>query len=272
MFYKTLNFIFISLLLTIPSITSLSTNASKLKLKNMDSESSMPPVLNQNSEEKEKKYETVNEDELSKLISYYADLSKKYPEQFFMIILSSVEDIFPFDIQGLKKLVNVYKYNIKTKPDQHFSQIYLIRKGSLLENQKLNYETDQTQLYIQYLLGKYPLIDMKKITKEPTKEINKKVLLSTSTSTEQNGFEENGIKEVKEPKEVPEPKQPTQGKSTKRLIRFIWAILLVLLFSLSLFFLVKYSIDWATNGKTEINKTREEKLKEVTEVIFSKDF
>ena len=58
-------------------------------------------------------------------------------------------------------------------------------------------------------------------------------------------------------------------QTTNRLIQFLWALLLVFLFSLFCFFFVKYSVDWATTSKTELNRQNDMKLREITEQINS---
>ena len=61
-------------------------------------------------------------------------------------------------------------------------------------------------------------------------------------------------------------------KKENRLTRFIWSFLMVLVFSISIFFFVKYSIDWATASKTELNKMKDQKLREITDILLSKEF
>ena len=47
---------------------------------------------------------------------------------------------------------------------------------------------------------------------------------------------------------------------------------MVLVFSISIFLFVKYSIDWATASKTELNKMKDQKLREITDILLSKEF
>ena len=47
---------------------------------------------------------------------------------------------------------------------------------------------------------------------------------------------------------------------------------MVLIFSLAVFFFVKFSIDWATASKTELNKLKDQKLREITDALITKEF
>lgn len=56
-----------------------------------------------------------------------------------------------------------------------------------------------------------------------------------------------------------------------RLLRFLWSFLLVILFVIAVFLIVKNSVDWATSGRGEINKFNEQKMKKVLEAL-NKEF
>ena len=58
-----------------------------------------------------------------------------------------------------------------------------------------------------------------------------------------------------------------KNSKTNRLLRFILSFLLVLIFVIAVFILVKNSVDWATSGRGEINKFYEQKKKQILEMI-----
>lgn len=59
-------------------------------------------------------------------------------------------------------------------------------------------------------------------------------------------------------------------ESDHRISRLLWSLVIVLIVSLSIFFLVKYSIDWATSSKTEINKQKDQRLRDIAEFLTVK--
>jgi hypothetical protein len=59
-------------------------------------------------------------------------------------------------------------------------------------------------------------------------------------------------------------------QETNRLVRFIWAFLIVMLSSVGCFLCVKGSIDWATNSQTELNKMKDAQLRAISEEINAK--
>ncbi len=56
-------------------------------------------------------------------------------------------------------------------------------------------------------------------------------------------------------------------KQKNRLTRFIWALLFVILFTVGLFFIVKSSVDWATRSKGELNKLKDQRMREITDLL-----
>ena len=52
-----------------------------------------------------------------------------------------------------------------------------------------------------------------------------------------------------------------------RLSRFIWAFILVIIFTVGLFFIVKNSVDWANMSRGELNKMKDQRMREITELL-----
>lgn len=233
------NFAFFCLILSLNSITSL-TNKSKKK----EPQQQQPKTLEQ------KEYAKIGERRIWKALDTYIYLSTKFPLQYFLLILSTEENKFPFDLPAIEGKLNVYKFNLHTYSKLHYIQVYLIHEGEIYEEKKFKVDSDEFEEYEKYILNKYKLQQQAK-----KHTLNFKSFLSTRA--------------VKDEEKDDDTKSENKHK---RLIRFIWAIFLVIIFSLALFFLVKYSIDWATSGKNEINKMKEQKFREVTEIIFNKDF
>ena len=53
-------------------------------------------------------------------------------------------------------------------------------------------------------------------------------------------------------------------------MRLFWSMLIVVLSSLICFLLVKYSIDWATISKSELNKLRDAQFRAISDEIHEK--
>ena len=52
-----------------------------------------------------------------------------------------------------------------------------------------------------------------------------------------------------------------------RLSRFIWALIFVIIFTVGLFFIVKNSVDWANMSRGELNKMKDQRMREITELL-----
>ena len=52
-----------------------------------------------------------------------------------------------------------------------------------------------------------------------------------------------------------------------RLSRFIWAFIFVIIFTVGLFFIVKNSVDWANMSRGELNKMKDQRMREITELL-----
>lgn len=258
------NLTFFFLLLSNYSITSISTNIRRKKPQNQLTKLTQDAKM-----QKINNFKAYTPDEIMRIVNNYLRLSKMIPLQYFLVMVTA-EDEFPIDFEPIQKYLNVYKYHVNTLTGQKYLELILIQNGQFIESKKMEISSDEIEEYSKYLIEKYKF---KKASNEKQSDANKlnspnenlyKSFLSKNSSKKQN---------QKQEKEEPNLKQTEKKENKyKRLYRFLWAFLLVIIFSIALFFLVKYSIDWATSGKNEINKQKEQKFREVTEVIFNKDF
>ena len=58
-----------------------------------------------------------------------------------------------------------------------------------------------------------------------------------------------------------------QDNKKNRLSRFIWALIFVIIFTVGLFFIVKNSVDWANMSRGELNKMKDQRMREITELL-----
>ena len=56
-------------------------------------------------------------------------------------------------------------------------------------------------------------------------------------------------------------------KTINRLSRFLWSLLLVIIVTIIVFFFIKSSIDWATSSRQELNKLKDQRMRDVTEIL-----
>ena len=56
-------------------------------------------------------------------------------------------------------------------------------------------------------------------------------------------------------------------KKINRLSRFLWSLLLVIIVTIIVFFFIKSSIDWATSSRQELNKLKDQRMRDVTEIL-----
>jgi len=56
-------------------------------------------------------------------------------------------------------------------------------------------------------------------------------------------------------------------KKINRLSRFLWSLLLVIIVTVVVFFFIKSSIDWATSSRQELNKLKDQRMRDVTEIL-----
>jgi predicted PurR-regulated permease PerM len=56
-------------------------------------------------------------------------------------------------------------------------------------------------------------------------------------------------------------------KKINRLSRFLWSLLLVIIVTVIVFFFIKSSIDWATSSRQELNKLKDQRMRDVTEIL-----
>lgn len=250
----TFNFTFFCLLLYFNSISTLTTN-NKIKPVSTNQPQQFTNLKKQVAQINNKlninQYEQISINRVDNVVDSFSFLSKKYPLQYFLIIFSTDNHNFPFNLKPIKAKLNVYKYYLLPDTNENydnnqFTEIYLIQDGQIKEKSKKSFGSGKFGEYSNYLIQTYNL------DQEEVKPILPfKSFLSTGEDIEEKD-------EVK-------PK----GEKNKRLIRFLFSLVLVVIFIIGLFFLVKYSIDWATSGKNEINKLREQKLREVTEKYFN---
>ena len=78
---------------------------------------------------------------------------------------------------------------------------------------------------------------------------NKSVLIETKN------FLSNKFKKIKIEKKI------------NRLSRFLWSLLLVIIVTIIVFFFIKSSIDWATSSRQELNKLKDQRMRDVTEIL-----
>lgn len=263
------NILFLSILILLNTFCSVQSTKNHIRGMSLQSNKSEDPeikqkVVSNNKSIPSKKYIKIKEKGMDGVLKSFYNISKKYPNQYFMIIFSTEDGQFPIDFLSKKTKFNVYRYNVKS--DSHFNHIYVIKNGKPEEDKKIDINSKENKNYSDFLQKKYQLRraemqDDNSSSEDGSEKLKMKRTISLLGLKDSNEEQSNEVDEKGEKK----------GKD-KRLIRFIWAIFLVLIFSISLFFLVKSSIDWATNGKNEINKAKEQKLREVTEVIFNKDF
>ena len=59
----------------------------------------------------------------------------------------------------------------------------------------------------------------------------------------------------------------SKNNKKNRLSRFIWALIFVIIFTVGLFFIVKNSVDWANMSRGELNKMKDQRMREITELL-----
>lgn len=94
--------------------------------------------------------------------------------------------------------------------------------------------------------------------------IKKKLLRQSSLTTSFNEIKSSIDNTTKISNKIDRP------TNDQRISRLLWSLLIVLIVSIAIFFLVKYSIDWATSSKTEINKQKEQRLRDIAEFLTTK--
>lgn len=219
------------------------------------------------------------------LISLATDLSLNNTNKYYFLIFTN-------SISSLKKLNNKFEneepevfpklfdlkfYCNKIDNDKSSSvHLIIINNGQIIEDKKFRTVTDE---YINYIFKKLNLkeeiakeIEKYKKTQSPSPKVREKNTNSNVSFIEKKkGKKKNRFVQISS-KTKKFYAYIFAEKKENRLTRFIWSFLMVLIFSISIFFFVKYSIDWATASKTELNKMKDLKLREITDIILTKEF
>ena len=155
--------------------------------------------------------------------------------------------------------------------DETKVQVVVIKNGVVLENKKFPQITDE---YISYVLDRFDLNDKIQLLLDQADQtlhafdVNNNKQQQKKASFIQKTHKRETTKAI-----VNEHIEEEKGnRKENRLTRFIIALFLMIIFSLAIFFIVKYSIDWATSSRRELNQLKEKKLREVTDLLLNKEF
>lgn len=210
-------------------------------------------------------------DDKKNIIASAALISKENKDKvYFLFFTEFYSSLKPFydsidDLLMFKPYFEFQLYYSKNKTENkpEISEIIVIKDGVISENKKINKFNEEL---ITFLFDKYDL----------NKDIQRIIEKANSTASE---FSKN-VTEVeidenillqKAQKAKSRRAQHSEGNKSNRLTRFVWAFLLMIIVSIAIFFLVKYSIDWATSSRNELNKLKDQKLKEVTDFLLTKE-
>ena len=162
----------------------------------------------------------------------------------------------------------------KIDKDETKVQVVVIKNGVVLENKKFPHITDE---YITYILDRFDLNDkIQSLLEQADQTLHAfDVNVDNNKNKEQKkaSFIQTTNKRETTKAIVNEHIEEAKGnRKENRLTRFIIALFLMIIFSLAIFFIVKYSIDWATSSRRELNQLKEKKLREVTDLLLNKEF
>lgn len=153
-------------------------------------------------------------------------------------------------------------------------QVVVVKNGVVLENKKLPQITDE---YISYILDRFELNDKIQLLLDQAHQTLHAFGATNNNNQQQQqnkaSFIQKSHKRQTTKAIVNEHIEDERGnRKENRLTRFIIALFLMIIFSLAIFFIVKYSIDWATSSRRELNQLKEKKLREVTDLLLNKEF
>lgn len=268
------NLCFLILLIQFGSISLMKTSYSKF-----------PVFVQKNKKESRCDGYYSSTERVRSLISATTNLSLNNTSKYYFLIftnsfssLKNVNNKFEneaFDV--FSKLFDFKFYCSKIENDKSTTvHVLIINNGQIIEDKRLSIITDE---YINYIFQKFNLKEEIAKEIEKFKQALSAVMPQQETDSSNVSFIEKKKKEKKKNRFVQISSKSKKfysyifaEKKENRLTRFIWSFLMVLVFSISIFFFVKYSIDWATASKTELNKMKDQKLREITDILLSKEF
>lgn len=259
------NICFLILLIQSSSIASLKTQTPKFSSFIQKQSIQISGDFNSTKEVRDILSATIGESIDHKDTYYFIFLAKSL-ESFKKInqkFKSTLFDVF-------NNIIDLKYYQDKTKGHNSFVHIIIINAGTIIEDKKVKAVNDE---FFSFILNKY------NIKNKIQAAISKANETLTSVIEAKNDTDPESIQNVslieKKKNLFVQKKQivlAEKKENNNRLTRFIWALLMVLIFSIAVFFFVKYSIDWATASKTELNKLKDQKLREITDALITKEF
>ena len=261
------NICFLILLIQLSSISSLKTQSAKSSSFLQKQSTSFETTAEFNSTKK-----------LRTIVASTIDESQEHKETFYFIVIAKSLEAFKkinkkfkptlFDV--FNNIIDIKYIHDKTEGQNAFVHIMIIKDGTVIEDKKVKVVNDE---FFSFILNKY------NIKTKIEAAITKANETLASVIEEKNDTDPEDVQNVslieKKRKLFVQKKQTVLAEkkdNNNRLTRFIWASLMVLIFSIAVFFFVKYSIDWATASKTELNKLKDQKLREITDALITKEF
>lgn len=261
------NICFLILLIQSSSIASLKTQTPKFSsfIQKQSTSIQISGDFNSTKEVRDILSATIGESIDHKDTYYFIFLAKSL-ESFKKInqkFKSTLFDVF-------NNIIDLKYYQDKTKGHNSFVHIIIINAGTIIEDKKVKAVNDE---FFSFILNKYNIKNKLQAAISKANEILTSVI-EAKNDTDQESIQNVSLIEKKK-KLFVQKKQivlAEKKENNNRLTRFIWALLMVLIFSIAVFFFVKYSIDWATASKTELNKLKDQKLREITDALITKEF